>query len=319
MSETMEQTIDLQSVIDDYNEPAVRLSQFESYVPATMTMYTFTPELCRQILKHHNFKTNRNLNKGKLERLTQDMRDGNWIYTPATIGFFSDGTLQDGHTRLNACVRAGVPFRSNVSLGLGPESVAYTDQSGTARTIGQQLQMMGVCPQDPFVFAGAVKLVKMYDDGLIHQKRVRNYIDAHYIAGFNQLNPAMSDIARKSHTKTLDTLFSGPSVCAALWFILRRVNAAKADEFFHILPRLDGVNTTHPIFMAHMKLKDMKTDNLRAARRKKYEIIDEFAVVIQAFNRFVQGRTTSVMYTAKINDGIKVVPEITRKAYRNNV
>lgn len=78
---------------------------------------TCTPNDAIEVLHNHN-PSNRRLNYRVACRYAQDMSSGEWRHTCQAIVFLADGTLADGQHRLDACIRAGVPFQTDVVTGI---------------------------------------------------------------------------------------------------------------------------------------------------------------------------------------------------------
>jgi len=74
-----------------------------------------TPEVAKNWLAlNHNF---RRLDTKRARYFAQQIRHGGWQMNGETIKFDAAGNLIDGQHRLQACVIAGVPFRSLVVWG----------------------------------------------------------------------------------------------------------------------------------------------------------------------------------------------------------
>jgi hypothetical protein len=79
---------------------------------------------------------NRTLNKSKVVGLRTDMLLGDWLPS-SSIGFFEDGTLADGQTRLTALIEAGqidpdIKIAVPILFGIQPKAAAVID-SGQIR------------------------------------------------------------------------------------------------------------------------------------------------------------------------------------------
>jgi hypothetical protein len=85
-------------------------------------------------------KGNRPVRQWHVRALASAIKRGEWILTHQGLAFDSDGSLRDGHHRLNAIIAAdtGVPLM--VTVGLNPEAMAAIDQ-GVTRTMGDLLEM----------------------------------------------------------------------------------------------------------------------------------------------------------------------------------
>ena len=97
-----------------------------------------TPEVAASYLEKS--KGNRSLReKTKLLAYTKDMERGAWVYNGDAIRFSEEGTLLDGHHRLTACVRSGVPFVSDIVTI--PANAVHTIDKGATRSEADSLVM----------------------------------------------------------------------------------------------------------------------------------------------------------------------------------
>lgn len=103
---------------------------------------TITPAAAKKLLGL-NIDRNRNVRTPAVKRLAQDMREGRFIETGATLSIDTTGHIIDGQHRLHACIAADVPFRTIIVSGLDPVAFTATDK-GTKRTLGDTLKHRGV-------------------------------------------------------------------------------------------------------------------------------------------------------------------------------
>ena len=67
----------------------------------------WTPSIAKPVLDEKNI-LNRKINVANLKEFENDMRNGRWRKNGQTIGFYRNGHLSDGQTRLTAIVNSGV-------------------------------------------------------------------------------------------------------------------------------------------------------------------------------------------------------------------
>lgn len=102
-----------------------------------------TPEMAENLLDTN--PRNRTIKKAKVTRLVEDMLTGQFEVTHQGIAISVEGKLLDGHHRLTAIVRTGVPQWLFVVRN-APESTKI--DVGTARTDRDSLYMGGVVERD---------------------------------------------------------------------------------------------------------------------------------------------------------------------------
>lgn len=71
-----------------------------------------------------------------------DLIAGRWHLNGETVVFDYEGALRDGHNRMKAIVKAGVPMPTFVIRGILPEGVVTID-TGVGRSIGDHLKITG--------------------------------------------------------------------------------------------------------------------------------------------------------------------------------
>lgn len=104
-----------------------------------------TPEQAAAMLEKEN-PTNRRRSTGFVERYAADMAAKKWVLTHQGIALGPDGTVMDGHHRLEACVRSGATFRTLVftyeSIDAFTRGLHAVDK-GRGRSTGNVLELLG--------------------------------------------------------------------------------------------------------------------------------------------------------------------------------
>lgn len=111
----------------------------------------YTPDLCRLILEKANLR-NRPQSPGFARRYTNAMLAKQWRETTDLYGFYWDGALQNGQTRMQAQIDADCTLVVPTRLGLPDDSREGQDQ-GRRRTARDLLAMDGY-PRDPTYASG---------------------------------------------------------------------------------------------------------------------------------------------------------------------
>jgi hypothetical protein len=92
-----------------------------------------TPTKAEKWLNEHN-NCNRALREGRVEMLTEDMKNGDWTFCVAPIVFYDDGDIADGQHRLWAIVNSGVAQDMIVVRGL-PRAAGLNIDTQLPRTL----------------------------------------------------------------------------------------------------------------------------------------------------------------------------------------
>ena len=108
---------------------------------ANSIIETITPEKAQVYLNMSG--GNRNISQVVVDRYAKAMGSGNWKLNGDSIRFDVNRILIDGHHRLYACIKAGVPFQTFVTRGL-EKGVFDTIDNGRHRNVGQLLSILGV-------------------------------------------------------------------------------------------------------------------------------------------------------------------------------
>ncbi len=111
------------------------MNTWKQDTPSAMAV-TITPEIAAAMLATST--GNRKMRAPYVERLANAMARGEWRVTNQGIGFDTTGALRDGHHRLSACVRSGVPIRSMVVMGM-PNTAYEVIDTGALRNYGDRL------------------------------------------------------------------------------------------------------------------------------------------------------------------------------------
>ena len=98
----------------------------------TPSVVTVTPTLAKDWLSKNT--RNRRLSEAMVSRYAQAITAGEWMLNGEPIKFSKSGALIDGQHRLNACIRAGVPFSTYVIRGLNEDVFATLDMGKNRRT-----------------------------------------------------------------------------------------------------------------------------------------------------------------------------------------
>lgn len=135
----------------------------EETVMQRKTAVKITPEMATHYLDKS--KGNRKLReRTKLMSYVKDMERGAWLYNGDAIRFSEDGVLLDGHHRLTACEKSGVPLISDIVV-IPSESI-HTIDKGASRSEADSLVMeYGYEPKRAQAAVTAVSAIIQHDAG----------------------------------------------------------------------------------------------------------------------------------------------------------
>lgn len=126
---------------------------------------TITPIIANEMLSKNT--GNRKLNVMHVNRLADEMRGDNWVFTGETITFDSNDVLTDGQHRLHAVIKSGVHIEVEVISGVDNTSFGKVN-CGLARTATQVVAMHGFKNTN---FVAAVSKILVGIDNYIGEMR----------------------------------------------------------------------------------------------------------------------------------------------------
>lgn len=95
-----------------------------------------TPKLAQDML--NSSKGNRSIRPSRVDTHARQMIAGEWHDNGDTVRVYGDGSLQDGHHRLAAIVKSGVPMRTILVTGITKEA-ALTVDKGSPRSVSDNI------------------------------------------------------------------------------------------------------------------------------------------------------------------------------------
>lgn len=250
---------------------------------------TITPDRAKQLLEMNT--RNRNVLHSNLDILTEEIRKGRFVANGDAIRIAKDGTILDGQHRLLACVRANRPIKAIVITGL-EESTQYTMDSGTRRTLGSQLSLLGIKNANKL----AAIITILYNDECLNKPI--SAIAAHPqqctpSAGvaYYETHPGIVDYWHKCARLDAGNLVNEP-VVALLWKHFAEVSTPEdADAFFEQLR--DGINLYRdsPIYV----LRSTLIANKSKQKQNKLPRKNKIALIIKAWNKFIRGESCKLL------------------------
>jgi hypothetical protein len=102
---------------------------------------TITPEMAMALLEKNT--KNRNPSKRQIAFLTNEIKEGRFVFNGESIIIAEDGTLLDGQHRLMAVVEANMPIKS-VLIRDVPKEAQKTIDVGTCRSASDVMAMDGI-------------------------------------------------------------------------------------------------------------------------------------------------------------------------------
>lgn len=243
---------------------------------------------------------NRKIRKKDLEMYQSLLTTNQWINTGEPIIMSEPtpqsiiGHLLDGHTRLTACVKSGVGFRSDILFGQAIDS--FGRMNCDARTVRDYLHIRGV--------KNLNKLAAMYNAVHMYKNRSTN-IHEHTITLREKVydwvaeNFTSHEIPDHSKIHNAGLRFAGQIAAAVC--IIREVNksqeaSANVDRFVSSLCTGVGLDYGDPVLTLRNYLM-----------RTKYAVkggggdvtVENMTCVIRAWNAYVSGERLTRLYISE--------------------
>ena len=245
------------------------------------------PKLAAEMLKHRNV-LNRNIVESTAKAYAADIMAGLWDSDAiCPIIFDRNGTLRDGHHRLNAIILAGVPTVCWVVYGAEPTN---TYDLGKGRSVNDKLKMDGVNASN-----SATALIRAIGRFLFNVKKISvGEITKAYEVDGKSISLVCNIAARgKTHGLSKKT-----PVCAAMYIAYKTGYASESEliDFAEIvntgIPK--NINQVAPIVLRNQILT-YKTSFYATEPGRKHC----FRVTQEALSYFLENKPRKQAFTGK--------------------
>jgi hypothetical protein len=264
----------------------------------SVTQETISPEMAAAYLALNTH--NRPLVDNRVEAISNDIVEGNWVLNGESIKFSVTDKLLDGQHRLAAVVKSGKAVESVVIRGLD-EAAQDTVDTGAKRSLGNVLAIKG----ETYVntLAAAIRLsfyLTKYGEpktGPLTYPTVTELL--HYFAANGDLRDSAPIASQAAHSSL--RLPSG-TVCA-LHCHMKRIDAARTDMFWDQLLMNDA-----PKNSAIHALRESLTRDL--SRPHRMSTNHKTALIIKAWNAWLEGRKMDYILWRATGAGAENFPKL---------
>lgn len=271
---------------------------------ATSIVETITPQKAMEFLK--TSKGNRNISKPVVDSYALTMKSGGWMLNGEAIVFDQDGHLINGHHRLHAVIKSGVPVESFVARGVSDKAFVTFD-CGRHRTVGQLIGMQGVQNYNSVssVVTTAYRLMNGYE--MSENRSLKNIgkTNAELIEVFNSDREAFIEAGAFGAEMRRKAPFIDGSMCGGSYYFLVQKGGYSKDivrDFFEDLCQLD-TSRNQIVNMLRQRLLKAKTSNTMKLPRSV-----AFALLVKTWNNYIKGTTVKCLkYTAENEDYPKFI------------
>lgn len=184
-----------------------------------------TPQLAQQYLERNT--RNRNISRLKVKQILDDIEHDRWDLHHQGIGFYEDGALADGQTRLTAIAESGKTVEIMVTWGLPSKSAASIDRH-RPRSDADSIRISGL---SNWIGKDEISLVKMI--ALAHQKGTPTY-SAQHLADLGEFLKEPIEFAMRAFPSSKKFITISP-VMAAVAIASLHVDHDRLMEFAEVL------------------------------------------------------------------------------------
>jgi len=264
----------------------------------SVTQETISPEMAAAYLALNTH--NRPLVVNRVETISNDIAEGNWVFNGESIKFSATDKLLDGQHRLEAIVRAEKSVDSLVIRGL-PEEAQDTVDTGAKRTLGNILALRG----EGYVntLAAGIRLsyyLTKYGEPKTGPKTYPSNSELlRYFAANTDLRDSCVMASQAAHS----SLRIPSALACALHCHMTRIDAGRATMFWDQLLLNDA-----PKNSAIWALRETLTRDL--SRPHRMSTNHKVALVIKAWNSWLEGRKMDYILWRATGAGAENFPQL---------
>lgn len=215
-----------------------------------------------------------------VDRYARDMTTGKWKLTAQPIIFSNAGTLLDGQHRINACLRANVPFSTLVIYG---PSLNISDciDTGIVRTFPDVLGVHG--EKNTALTSSIISNVCRYLRGVPGYTTLKVSIPE--MLKTLDLHPEIRSSAELVVKNKMPGISGG--IVGAIHYLASRGQNEKATEFVLRLANGSELSVGNPI----LALRNLALTNIW----RSYSVSAKYGCIVRAWNAFCANKIVKVM------------------------
>lgn len=251
--------------------------------PVTDTEW-ITPAKAEKWLERN--RSNRNVSKKAVERLTGAIRRGEWIFNGASIVFDSDGWLLDGQHRLHAIALSGNTVQSNVTRGVEVTAQFTMDSGGRgSRTLADALSMRG--ETNASLLAGALVYLFRDVNGVSPRHSTYRPTITQGLALLDQHPDLRNSTSIGKGIR--NRLKANPSLMTYLHYRFTTIDPEDGADYFDRLATGEELYVGHPIYT----LREVLVKDAAATKRLTKTFVHAYAV--KAWNAYRLGEDLKLL------------------------
>lgn len=258
---------------------------------ATSVVETITPAKAQEYLNMSG--GNRNISKAVVNSYAITMKSGKWLLNGEAIVFDLDGVLLNGHHRLHAVIKAGVPIQSFVTRGVEHESYTTFD-CGRHRTVGQLIGMQGIKNYNAVASAVQLsyRLTNGYSLGETNSSKHLGKTNSDLIAYFNTDIELFIEAGAFSTQIRCECPILDQSIVGGTFHYLVRVCGYQNETVKDFFSMVCSYSTCENQSLDTLRLRLLKNRGSKIERLSRTVL---YAFVIKTWNAYVTGRTITCL------------------------
>lgn len=271
-----------------------------------------TPSEATEYLKRSS--GNRNLRLSNINKLVSAMSSGSFIYDGSPIRFDEDGNLIDGHHRLTACVKSGVPFQTDIAVV--PSEAKMVIDTGATRSASDALVFAaGVDRSASMNMSTAVRVMVMHDHtaysdfgvsvgsssyaSVTTNEKLINYYEQHK-QEINEAHEFVTGVLKKSGRNP--TPISAAQYIAVRALASRKYDTGEVDDFIKKVISGIGIEQSTPEDHCRKFMLAVKSKQTRSTRS------ETFLTFVKLIKVRLHGRTIVHYGNAKYRPSVDKSP-----------
>jgi hypothetical protein len=241
---------------------------------------TITPEMAKAMLRNND--RNRHLRYRLVDRYARDMAAGSWFLNGSAI-VMNGRTLIDGQHRLEACVKAGVPFQTILATGAKQEAMNTID-SGAKRTMSDVLNLQGYA--QPSMVAAVARQSLRWDTGRISRREFAMESNTEILAWVEKNPEVAAGVEVASITRHVPLRAPTTAVGSAAAKATKHGMGDEFSEFTDQLVTGEGLTREDAAFHLRSWLINQAASAHRG-RRPNADVV--LAYIVKAWNAYIVG------------------------------
>jgi len=248
---------------------------------------TVTPSIAKKLLGAN--RRNRKVRKDHWQKISEEIKNGLWRHNGDSIKIDRNGNILDGQHRLMGIADSGIDCKTVVVTEIEPEMINHIDVDRCVRRTSDILTIHGY--KNTTLLAGAATTLHAY----YNRPQSRMNVQSPYkVLEFIKQNGSILTSASFCEMKQTPRMIGGATLSALHFIASKNGLREKVEEFIRQFVTGVGLEKGSPVLSLRNRIIDEnQKSNFNGGFLTKYT---RFGVIIDTFNRSVQGRKRAGSY-----------------------